>query len=458
LTCLTPSHSTLTRAGWGEGMAARFAYFTPKDLPLLAKRAGLSEEQLLLVRAVAEVLPFRTNCYVLDELIDWSAAPDDPIYRLVFPQEEMLPASDLVPIADLLRNEAPQRDITAAVNRIRAKLNPHPAGQLEFNVPVFEGRPMAGVQHKYPETVLFFPKQGQTCHAYCTYCFRWPQFVGDPDLRIAGSDIELLTRYIRAQPRVTNVLITGGDPMIMRQHVLRRYVDPLLRLEQLESIRIGTKALAYWPYRFTTDADADDMLRLFERVVRAGKDLSFMAHFSHPRELAPTVVHDAVRRVRDSGASIRTQAPLMRSINDAAPTWAEMWRRQVRMGMVPYYMFVERDTGPLDYFKVGLGRAVTIFGEAFRDISGLCRTVRGPSMSTMCGKVCIDGVAEVRGEKVFVLHYIQCREPDLVNRPFFAKYDPHATWFSDLVPALGGQFPMASTGSGEQTFVRKGLT
>ena len=73
--------------------------------------------------------------------------------------------------------------------------------------------------------------------------------------------------------------------------------DTLLEVETLESIRIGTKALAYWPQRFVTDPDADDTLRLFEQVVNSGKNLAFMAHFSHPRELEPDIVREAVRRM-----------------------------------------------------------------------------------------------------------------------------------------------------------------
>src|SRR5690606_5720057 len=152
-----------------------------------------------------------------------------------------------------------------------------------------------------------------------------------------------------------------GDPMIMGEAVLRRYIEPLLEVETLESIRSGTKALAYWPQRFVTDPDADDTLRLFEQVVNSGKNLAFMAHFSHPRELEPDIVREAVRRIRDTGAVIRTQAPLIRTINDSSETWATMWRTQVRLGMIPYYMFVERDTGPQDYFAVPLAQAYEIF-------------------------------------------------------------------------------------------------
>ena len=259
---------------------------------------------------------------------------------------------------------------------------------------------------------------------------------------MASDEIDRLVAYLRQHPEVTGVLLTGGDPMIMGEAVLRRYIEPLLEVETLESIRIGTKALAYWPQRFVTDPDADDTLRLFEQVVNSGKNLAFMAHFSHPRELEPDIVREAVRRIRDTGAVIRTQAPLIRTINDSSETWATMWRTQVRLGMIPYYMFVERDTGPQDYFAVPLAQAYEIFRKAYNSVSGLARTVRGPSMSATPGKVCVDGITEINGEKVFMLHFIQARNPELVNRPFFAKYDEKAVWLFDLKPALGAtRFP-----------------
>ncbi len=138
---------------------------------------------------------------------------------------------------------------------------------------------------------------------------------------------------------------------------------------------------------------------------------------------------------------IRTQAPLIRTINDDADQWAGMWRTQHRMGMIPYYMFVERDTGPQDYFSVPLARAWEIFRDAFSQVSGLCRTVRGPSMSATPGKVAVDGIVEIGEEKVFALRMLQARDPDLVGRPFFAKFDENAVWVDDLKPAFADKFP-----------------
>ena len=421
----------------------RFRAYSVKHLDGLVAQAGLDASERLAVRAVATVLPFRTNAYVVENLIDWDAAPDDPIYRLVFPQADMLPPADVQRIASLLARNAPDGEVAAAAHEVRTRLNPHPAGQLALNIPDLGDEPLPGVQHKYPETVLVFPKQAQTCHAYCTYCFRWAQFVDEPDLKMATADTARIIEYLRRHREVTSVLITGGDPMIMGADVLDRYVEPLLGqgLDHIESVRIGSKSLAYWPQRFVTDPDADDTLRLFEKVVASGRALAFMAHFSHPRELESPLVAEAVRRIRSTGAVIRTQAPLIRSINDNPATWAAMWRTQVRMGMVPYYMFVERDTGPQDYFAVPLAAGYQIFRDAYRSVSGLSRTVRGPSMSATPGKLCVDGITEVAGEKVFVLHMIQARDPDLVGKPFFARYDPDATWLSDLEPAFASRFP-----------------
>ena len=150
------------------------------------------------------VLPFRTNKYVMDELIDWNNVPNDPIFNLVFPRSGMLEEDEFNEVRDLVRSEAAKPEINAAVERIRNRLNPHPAGQMTHNVPHVDGQPIPGLQHKYRETVLFFPSSGQVCHSYCTFCFRWAQFVGDKDLKIAARESNQLQDYLRAHPEVTD--------------------------------------------------------------------------------------------------------------------------------------------------------------------------------------------------------------------------------------------------------------
>jgi len=417
----------------------KFKANTQRDLPRIAEKLRFNRDQLTDMQAVSAVLPFRVNDYVIEHLIDPEDVPNDPIFQLTFPQRGMLEEEDFRRMRDLVAKGATETEIKLVANEIRGRLNPHPAGQMQLNVPLLDGELVGGMQHKYQETVLFFPSQGQTCHAYCSYCFRWAQFVGDADLKFASREANQLVNYVRENPQVSSVLITGGDPMVMKTPVLRRYIEPLLRanLPNLHSIRIGTKALAYWPYRFTEGEDADDFLRLIEEVRAAGKHFAMMAHSSHSRELEPKVAQYAVERVLNAGAVIRCQAPLIRKVNDNANVWAQLWRRQVQLGMVPYYMFVERDTGAKAYFEVPLVRAYKVFTEAYSQVAGLCRTVRGPSMSAMPGKVLIDGITQVAGEKVFVLKFLQGRDPKWANRVFFARYDPTATWLSGLQPAFG---------------------
>ena len=272
----------------------------------------------------------------------------------------------------------------------------------------------------------------------CTFCFRWPQFVGMEELKFDARASADLATYLRRHAEVTDVLITGGDPLVMNARSLTDYIEPLLApdLAHIQHIRIGTKAVAYWPQRFVTDKDADDLLRLFETVVRSGRNLALMGHYNHPAELRHPIAQQALRRIIATGATVRIQAPLIRHINENPADWAELWTTGVRLGAVPYYMFVERDTGPSDYFKLPLARAYDIFQQAYRTVSGLARTVRGPSMSAFREGA---GRRHCRSgrRKVFALQFLQARNPDWVRRPFYARFDPLATWLDELQPAFG---------------------
>jgi len=417
----------------------KFKPYTRQTIRQAPQWELLTPEQQEAVQVISHVLPFRTNQYVLDQLIDWDHIPDDPIYRLVFPHRDMLPAHEYWQLRDLVLVKQDDAAAQQLVRQIRLRMNPHPAGQMTHNVPRVNDAPLRGLQHKYKETVLFFPSAGQTCHAYCTFCFRWPQFVGMDDTKFDARETTELVEYLKNHKDVTDVLITGGDPMIMNTRSMEEIIAPLLGpgLEHIQNIRVGTKSVSYWPQRYVSDRDADDLLRLFERVVASGKNMAIMGHYNHAVELRQEVAQQAVKRIVGTGATLRMQGPLIRHINEDPASWAELWRTGVRLGAIPYYMFVERDTGPREYFQLPLARAHEVFQQAYQMVSGLARTVRGPSMSAFPGKVVIDGVAQIGGEKVFALQFLQARNADWVRKPFYAKYDPTATWFDQLRPAFG---------------------
>jgi len=434
---------TEQQALWSVNETTPIKSYTLINFRKIPQIQQMSEETQFEMDVVGNVLPFKTNNYVVEQLIDWDNVPNDPMYVLTFPQKGMLIPEHYEKMASTLRSGADKKEIARVANDIRLQLNPHPAGQMELNVPQLkDGTKLYGMQHKYDETCLFFPSQSQTCHAYCTFCFRWPQFVGMDEMKFAMREGEQLVQYLKEHPEISDVLFTGGDPMIMKASMFSVYTDALLdaKLPNLKTIRIGTKAVSYWPYKFLTDSDADETLKNFEKIVKSGTHLAIMAHFNHLAELSTDPIKEAIKRIRNTGAEIRTQSPLLAHIIDDADMWAKMWQKQVSLGCIPYYMFVVRDTGAQQYFGVPLVKAEKIFRTAFRKVSGLARTVRGPSMSATPGKVHVLGVSEINGQKVMALQLLQGRESEWVGVPFFAKYDENAIWLDDLEPAFGEKF------------------
>ncbi len=417
-----------------------FKVYTHKDIDKIPELKALPEAALFEMKVVSAILPFRVNRYVIENLIDWSSVPDDPLYQLTFPQKDMLPPQLYQQMAELMHENAPRAQIQALASTLRTQLNPQPSGQLEMNVPLdSNGNRLNGLQHKYRETVLFFPTQGQTCHSYCTFCFRWAQFVGDENLRMASTDTSELHNYLSEQPGVTDLLVTGGDPMVMKTRHLAALLKPLTepRFEHIRTIRLGTKALTFWPQRFVSDSDAPELLDLLAHLVESGKHVAIMAHFNHWREMDTPLAQHAIALLRKTGVEIRSQGPVLAHINDNAEAWAKTWSMQIKAGVIPYYMFVERDTGARQYFEIPLAKAWSIYRDAVKQVSGLGRTARGPVMSASPGKVEVQGVAEIKGEKVFVLRFLQSRNPDWAYRPFFAQYCEKATWLDQLKPAFG---------------------
>jgi L-lysine 2,3-aminomutase len=248
-----------------------------------------------------------------------------------------------------------------------------------------------------------------------------------------------MVNYLKKHPEVTDVLITGGDAFTMSAAILEKIVDALLSeyLPSIRTIRFGSRVLSYWPYRFLSDKDSQDVLELFKKIRKAGIHVAFMAAFLHPNELKTNAVKLAIEKILETGAQIRTQAPILKNVNNCAEKWAELWKEQVNLGCVPYYMFIPRNTGAQHYFAVPLVEAWKTYQSAYQNISGICRTVRGPIMSTDPGKVQILGPTVIQSEKLITMQFLQARDPDWVLLPFFADYTEKAIWLDELKPAFG---------------------
>ena len=417
----------------------KYKPYTLKNYDEISQLKKIGEKATSDIKIVGRVLPFKTNNYVVDELINWDDYENDPVFNINFPHKKLIDRKHFDLISDLVQSNVDNSFLARAIDIIRLGLNPHPAGQLECNIPEMDGKRVNGIQHKYRETMLVFPAQGQTCHAFCTFCFRWPQFTGMNEYKMALKRAEVSAEYLRRHQEVTDVLFSGGDPMVMHASRLEIYINAILNSgnPNLRTIRIGTKSLSFWPYRYLTDRDSGKILELFRKITDAGFHLSIMAHINHHKEMATDAFREAVKQIRQTGAVIRSQSPVLNQVNSSPAIWEKMWKEQVKLGIIPYYMFVPRNTGSHRFFSIPLVKAYSIYRKALSRVSGLARTVRGPSMSARQGKIKIDGTPTINGEKYIAMSFIQARCADWVGKLFFSQYNEKACWINDLTPAFG---------------------
>ena len=134
---------------WKVDSSPPIQSFTLANLRKLPQLENFSEEQIFEMEVVGNVLPFKANNYVVEQLIDWDNVPGDSMFNLTFPQKHMLKSEHYDMMASVLKNNPDRKEIQETANKIRLQLNPHPAGQMELNVPVLkDGTKLYGMQHK----------------------------------------------------------------------------------------------------------------------------------------------------------------------------------------------------------------------------------------------------------------------------------------------------------------------
>ncbi len=354
------------------------------------------------------IFHFKINNYICKHLIDWNNIPQDPIFNLLFPRKEMLNANDYNRIKTLIALGMEQKELQPFIDDIRKRSGPE-LKQTEHNFVISDKGLHKGMYRNFDTIINLCPEpMVKTCHAYCSYCFRWIMF-NDKDIQQMSSytDPYEPVEYIRKHKEIKDVLFTGADLMTLNAGTIKKYIEPILDIDSVEVIRVGTKSLAWWPYRFISDKDSNDILDLFRYIKSRGKHVNFCAHFTHPNELNNDIVKEAVKRIQDTGAIIRCQGPIVEGINNSAETWSTMWSMQIKMNMVPYYMFIEADHNRESCFRIPLAESLKIFQEAQKLTTGLARTVRGPVFINDINRVLIDGTTTVGDTKYFVLKCLQ---------------------------------------------------
>ncbi|MEV7375704.1 lysine 2,3-aminomutase [Streptomyces sp. NPDC090301] len=369
---------------------------------------------------VGRVLPFRVGSHAADALIDWSRAPDDPLYRLLVPHRGLLAPADFAAVEQTLRDGDRDR-LRLVVDGLRERLDPHPAG-----------RDSEAVRHTYPGTLLVLPDRRRTCPAPCASCFRRPPDAAGP----ARGEPETMTAVLARHPEITEVVLDGEDPLALSAARLDAYLSPLLAAPRVRTVRIRTRAPLHAPERFlAATPDADDLLRVLERVVAGGRRLSLLLHLTHPRELEPAPTRRALARVLATGTALRTQGPVLRHVNDDAGLWARMWREQTALGLVPYRMLVERGSGARRCFGLPLAEVLALHAEAVRQRGrGLATAAGAPVMSTERGALAVDGVVRLGQGPAFALRVLRARDPALAGAVAHARFDPAARWWDELTP------------------------
>lgn len=355
----------------------------PRHITRLDQVNSLSAEELQELKPVAEKFTFRTNEYY-QSLIDWND-PDDPIRRIVMPDVQELGTFGELDASD----------------------------ESSYTV-------LKGLEHKYADTALLLVND--VCGAYCRFCFRKRLFTDGNDE--TTNDVTEAIAYIREHPEINNVLLSGGDPLVMSTGKLERIISQLRQIDHVRIIRIGSKMVAFDPFRVLNDPS---LLEMFEKYSLPGRRIFVMNHFNHPRELTEPALK-ALRMLQKAGAITVNQTPLIRGVNDKAEVVAELFSLLSYNGVVPYYLFLCRPTLGNEPYVVPVERALEIFEEARRNLAGLAKQAR-LCMSHKTGK--IEVVGKMGNQIVFRYH--RSPKPQDCGRLMIFESDPKAGWLDDYL-------------------------
>jgi lysine 2,3-aminomutase len=279
---------------------------------------------------------------------------------------------------------------------------------------------LPGLQHKYKNTVLLL--SANVCSMYCRHCFR-KRMVGLSNDEVMGR-FNQAYEYIAAHPEVNNVLISGGDSLILPTPVIAHLLEKLTRLPHLDYIRFGTRMVLAYPDRILKD---NELLEVFHAYSKKDRRIYLSTQFNHPNEITEQST-EAVRRIIESGVIVNNQTVLLRGVNDTPKTLANLQKNLVRIGVNPYYVFQCRPVKRVkNHFQVPLAEGARIVDEARGMLDGISKRFRY-AMSHEKGKIEILGVM---GDEMFFKHQ-QAKDPEDSSRFFKRRLNESAGWLDEL--------------------------
>jgi KamA family protein len=341
----------------------------------------LGKQEIVDLQKVTDKFSFRCNDYYLS-LIDWDD-PADPIRRIVVPNVQEL-------------DEWGRLD---------------PSDEQAYTV-------IPGLEHKYHSTALFLVSN--ICEGICRYCFRKRVFMDSQSTRLR--DIPAAIQYVRQHSEITNVLLTGGDPLVLKTSQLENIIQQLRTIDHVEIIRIGTKMPAFNPYRILDDPTLPDVIETYSTE---HKKIYIMTHFAHPRELTEQAVN-SVHLLQKAGAMTANQTPLIRGLNDNPHVLAELLGKLSYIGAVPYYIFQCRPSLGNKPYTVPIEEGYEIIERAKARVSGLAKRLRYV-MSHSNGKIEIVGITKNR---VYFKYHRAADDADS-GRFLVLKRNSNAYWLDD---------------------------
>ncbi|MDO5844101.1 MAG: KamA family radical SAM protein [Methanocorpusculum sp.] len=283
------------------------------------------------------------------------------------------------------------------------------SGELENTI-------LPGLQHKYRETALVLSTNA--CAVYCRYCFR-KRLVGAENDEVVKS-IDKVAGYIKNHTEINNVLISGGDSFLMSNERIEKYLEKFSDISHIDYIRFATRVPVVFPERITDDSNLIEIIRKFSEK----KQIYVVTHFNHPKECTEESAQ-AIGLLKNSGVIIKNQSVLLRGINDSPETLSDLFRKLVRMGVVPYYVFQCRPVkGVKNQFQVPLLEGCEIIENTKRLLDGQEKAFRY-IMSHVTGKIEIIGC--LPNEKV-LFKYHQAKDRKRLSKIFAREISPEQCW------------------------------